>query len=798
MKIQGHTPLERMAAFPPAVRERLRSLWIESIEEYVALVAAAEPALVEKALPFPSGAAGTMHRTASTILGPRFAALAAPRPGGPLGCLIDAEVLGALARATESPARRRPAPGAGPRPALPAAARLMHQLPPVKNQGERPTCTAFASTALREFLAGPGAALSEQFLYWASKELDGVQGPGSYVHTAMAAFNEYGICQAGTWPYNPRNVSGNESQSPPPDGAVDEARSFRMPEARTVEPSYVDQYRHALAGDGEAPGMPVVFATAVFASWHQSAETNRTGKITMPLPGEKPQPVGHAWCIVGFVDDADVPGGGYFIVRNSWGDAWAADCPEAPGHALMPYAYVEKYAVEAFTGPLVGPSAAHAESGGDIEKFVRRLAKPARDLEGRLLPAGTAVLAAADAPDRIMEDTPANRRRFAGMGFTWSPESQAAAYFPAQGDWPDEFRAAVSAAAAHKQRFLAAIDENMTTAKGQPFPEVNPPAFWSYLPFEPKIRDVSPPADLTDRLLSALRGRAGVPAGLKWAADFQERLAATSAMRVYTVRGLSADVHVVAAHITPLVMAKEKAPATPAPSAELVDLARSLYDKWRKSENIAAPRFTFYTLAAPVAWESAVRGVAGGDHWVVCSSPEGEGGWQVRKPPRFADRVSLADFLDRLVPETRQHRISVIKTAVDTLLDSHYGGNVHLELIKRETGYRRSAVRDAFAAMQGRGGYRIYRTSDGHLAIDKRTGEGGIRIAGPSTALKVARTCAGGVAVAAVATAVPQLLQLGVNGTPITIGGIIFGAVQVYATGVVTKRLASRLKAGEE
>jgi len=64
-----------------------------------------------------------------------------------------------------------------------------------------------------------------------------------------------------------------------------------------------------LAGDGAAGGMPVTFGTLVFNSWYMSAETHRTGKITLPLPGEHPSG-GHAWCIVGYVDDADVPGGG--------------------------------------------------------------------------------------------------------------------------------------------------------------------------------------------------------------------------------------------------------------------------------------------------------------------------------------------------------------------------------------------------------------------------------------------------------------------------------------------------------
>ena len=51
----------------------------------------------------------------------------------------------------------------------------------------------------------------------------------------------------------------------------------------------------------------------------------RWGKITMPLDGE-PVREGHALTIVGYQDDAEAPGGGYFLVRNSWQPwAWEGD-----------------------------------------------------------------------------------------------------------------------------------------------------------------------------------------------------------------------------------------------------------------------------------------------------------------------------------------------------------------------------------------------------------------------------------------------------------------------------------------
>ena len=59
----------------------------------------------------------------------------------------------------------------------------------------------------------------------------------------------------------------------------------------------------------------------------------------MPLPGEDTRG-GHAMCMVGYQDDAAAPGGGFFIVRNSWGEGWAYACDYGAGHALIPYDYI--------------------------------------------------------------------------------------------------------------------------------------------------------------------------------------------------------------------------------------------------------------------------------------------------------------------------------------------------------------------------------------------------------------------------------------------------------------------------
>lgn len=54
-------------------------------------------------------------------------------------------------------------------------------------------------------------------------------------------------------------------------------------------------------------------------------------------------------CLVGYQNDNSVPGGGYFILRNSWGTSWGYDCPYGAGNGTIPYKYIEEYCWEAWT-----------------------------------------------------------------------------------------------------------------------------------------------------------------------------------------------------------------------------------------------------------------------------------------------------------------------------------------------------------------------------------------------------------------------------------------------------------------
>jgi C1A family cysteine protease len=92
----------------------------------------------------------------------------------------------------------------------------------------------------------------------------------------------------------------------------------------------------------------IAISFKVFSSWYSNESKIEVGLITMPDPGETPFPQGHSVAIVGFQDDQNTPGGGYFIIRNSWGRDWGPKNHYGSGYGLIPYEYISEYCMEAY------------------------------------------------------------------------------------------------------------------------------------------------------------------------------------------------------------------------------------------------------------------------------------------------------------------------------------------------------------------------------------------------------------------------------------------------------------------
>jgi lipoprotein NlpI len=223
-------------------------------------------------------------------------------------------------------------------------------LGPVRDQGNRGTCVAFGTACMREFAEekGKDLDLSEQYLYWGAKKRDGRENKsGTWIRYAVDCLEEDGVCREDYWPYN-REKGETEHQGDPPAKAKQDARRYRIAKGVPIQPTSVNDLRRCLSGDDSGAGRVVSFAVPVFRSWLSNPITYRTGRIPMPLRGEE-DIGGHCMALVGYEDNDEYPGGGFFIFRNSWGPGWAAMCPYGAGYGTIPYAFLADNGWEAWT-----------------------------------------------------------------------------------------------------------------------------------------------------------------------------------------------------------------------------------------------------------------------------------------------------------------------------------------------------------------------------------------------------------------------------------------------------------------
>jgi hypothetical protein len=90
---------------------------------------------------------------------------------------------------------------------LPMSVDLRGHVGPIQDQGDRPTCLAFAATVAHELHRLTNVAvnedLSEEALYWGSRRLDAAGRSGISFAAARDALDKWGQPIEAVWPYNP-------------------------------------------------------------------------------------------------------------------------------------------------------------------------------------------------------------------------------------------------------------------------------------------------------------------------------------------------------------------------------------------------------------------------------------------------------------------------------------------------------------------------------------------------------------------------------------------------------------------
>lgn len=192
----------------------------------------------------------------------------------------------------------------------------------VRDQGPRGTCLAFAATAAHEQARRRRrgtleAALGDELLYWACKEVDGNRLPGTYPGSAAKALVDTGQSASALWPYDSTRSESYGTYTPP-SGALQEEEMRRATLSATS--ADLDNLRDILRA-----GTAIVVGLELWMQFYAA----HGGALQTPSVNDL-LGAAHAVALVGFNEEKQE-----FCLRNSWGEGWGEQ-----GHGWLPYAAV--------------------------------------------------------------------------------------------------------------------------------------------------------------------------------------------------------------------------------------------------------------------------------------------------------------------------------------------------------------------------------------------------------------------------------------------------------------------------
>ena len=209
-------------------------------------------------------------------------------------------------------------------PVYPASVSLRSQMPPIFNQEETSSCTAFAISAVLNFnriktKETPQFRPSELFNYYKERLEEGTikEDAGAEIRTGMKVVNKYGFCSHRNWPFVAAKLKNKPSARAYMAGTL-----YKTAEYYRLNNSNINDLKACLVS-----GNPFIFGYSTYES-SGAADTNG-GIIPMPSTNEKALG-GHAIICCGYDDEKKL-----FQLHNSWG----TECGDK-GYYYLPYDYM--------------------------------------------------------------------------------------------------------------------------------------------------------------------------------------------------------------------------------------------------------------------------------------------------------------------------------------------------------------------------------------------------------------------------------------------------------------------------
>jgi C1A family cysteine protease len=197
---------------------------------------------------------------------------------------------------------------------------------PVRDQGPRPTCAAFAVTAAHEWMRGDGADLSEESCLWSADTLGGPNGGSTSVQLGLEGISADGQAFERHWPY------GNPAwPAPPPTSAADRTNRVGPGDWRALGRATFAEIRKAL----DQRAAVICSLRFVPFAWYGVADD----AVVDAPPGEITTD-GHAVLAIGI---RPWGAGEVIEIKNSWGDGWGDS-----GYGYLADTYWTRYGKAAF------------------------------------------------------------------------------------------------------------------------------------------------------------------------------------------------------------------------------------------------------------------------------------------------------------------------------------------------------------------------------------------------------------------------------------------------------------------